>query len=107
AGSTTATVTLGDLYLRQGHLLEAERIFREVLSGDPGNAVAAGALSRIASRLYPLDAAQLLTGFPAESAAGAAGHDPERPGAPIHAKKVYLLNGYLERLRRAGRRDVP
>jgi predicted Zn-dependent protease len=38
------TVTLGRLYLAQGHRAEAERIFRRVLRADPENAAAREAL---------------------------------------------------------------
>lgn len=40
------TVTLGNLYLLQGHRAEAERIFRRILRGDPDNAAARQALAR-------------------------------------------------------------
>ena len=97
AGETSATVTLGELYLRQGHVDEAARIFREVLRRDPGNAGAREALERLAGPpARPLGAADLLAGF--------AGPDEPR------ARKIHLLGGYLQRLRRRGegsRPDVP
>ena len=40
------TVTLGNLYLLQGHRGEAERIFRRILRADPDNAAARQALAR-------------------------------------------------------------
>lgn len=43
-----ATVTLGLLYLRQGHLAEAEAMFHEVLAREPGNFAAQGGLAEIA-----------------------------------------------------------
>ncbi len=112
-----ATATLGDLYLRQGHTEEAERIFREVLDRDPGHAAARAGLASIedgrrpaaapepvsvpepasepvSEPVKPLDAGQLLAGYPA--------------GGGMTARKVYLLNQYLNRLRQGqgSRRDV-
>ena len=40
------TVTLGNLYLLQGHRAEAERIFRRILRTDPDNRAARQALAR-------------------------------------------------------------
>jgi predicted Zn-dependent protease len=40
------TVTLGNLYLLQGHRSEAERIFRRILRTDPDNVAARQALAR-------------------------------------------------------------
>ncbi|HEX2465540.1 MAG TPA: tetratricopeptide repeat protein [Thermoanaerobaculia bacterium] len=40
------TVTLGNLYLLQGHRAEAERIFRRILRTDPDNGAARQALAR-------------------------------------------------------------
>jgi cytochrome c-type biogenesis protein CcmH/NrfG len=116
-----ATATLGELYLRQGHATEAERIFRDVLQREPDNAAARAGLSQLtqpASRaepepapapvaepapvrsevppLPPLDARQLLAGY--EAAPGETG------GSGVTARKVFLLNSYLKRLR--GARDV-
>jgi tetratricopeptide (TPR) repeat protein len=39
-----ATVTMGDLYARQGHLEQAREIYRRILERDPGNAEASGRL---------------------------------------------------------------
>jgi hypothetical protein len=41
------TATLGRLYLDQGHLDEAERIFRRVLEGAPGNSKASRGLAAV------------------------------------------------------------
>jgi predicted Zn-dependent protease len=43
------TVTLGNLYLMQGHRAEAERIFRRILTRDPDNRAARQALARALS----------------------------------------------------------
>lgn len=93
-----ATVTLGDLYLRQGHLREAEGIFREVLEREPDNAAAHQGLEQVgtaARELRPLDARELLDGFDPGQAAG-------RP----NARKAFFLNRYLERIRQGSPRDV-
>jgi hypothetical protein len=93
-----ATATLGELYLRQGHPHEAERIFREVVEREPANAAARAGLEHArqqASEPRPLDAADLLAGF-----------DPGRASGGPNARKIFLLNSYLERLRRGRRRDV-
>jgi len=82
-----ATATLGEIYLRQGHVDEAERIFRDVLEREPGNAAALAGLERIKQAVPhagELDAGRLLAGF--------------RPGG-MTARKVFLLNRYLERIR--------
>ena len=95
-----ATATLGDLYLRQGHADEAERIFRDVLEREPGNGAALAGLERVEEiRREPappptapveLDAERLLAGF---------------AGVGTTARKVFLLHRYLERIR--GSRHVP
>jgi predicted Zn-dependent protease len=45
-GDPIVTVTLGNLYLAQGHRAEAERIFRRILRDDPDHAAARQALAR-------------------------------------------------------------
>lgn len=110
-----ATATLGELYRRQGHLDEAERIFREVIARQPGNDTARLALAELAGAASPppgetgialerpgreqpaggradrpLDAAQLLAGL-------------DQPQASAVARKAYLLQSYLTRLRQARR----
>ena len=92
-----ATVTLGELYLRQDHPGEAKRIFEEVLRREPDNAVAREALAELAARQRPLAARDLL-----------AGYEPGEEGGEMEAKarKVFLLNSYLKRLRRGGQSHV-
>lgn len=75
-----ATVTLGQLYLEQGHAAEARDIFTEVLRREPDNRAARTAL--------------------------AAADGPPRGETPA-ARKAYALNRYLERLRRGSARLVP
>jgi thioredoxin-like negative regulator of GroEL len=88
---TAATVTLAELYLRQGHTEEAERIFGEIVQREPGNAAAREGLARLtgarpAPRQERLDAGQLLAGL----------NDPQ---ASPTARRAYLLQSYLARLR--------
>jgi tetratricopeptide (TPR) repeat protein len=103
AAEPGATVTLGELYLRQGHLEEAERLFREVVAREPDNAAALAGLARLDRRpaggrqlhqLPALDAAQLLVGL-------------DDPNAPAAKRKAHLLHSYLTRLRQARRPHVP
>jgi tetratricopeptide (TPR) repeat protein len=108
APEPSATATLGELYLRQGHLDEAESIFQEVLEREPGNAAARGGLGRIGEARRPpepepepvqpgpapLDARRLLAGF-----------QPGRAGGGTTARKIFLLNRYLDRIRE-GQPDV-
>jgi hypothetical protein len=100
AAEPAATATLGEIYLRQGHLGEAKRIFEEVLRREPDNPAAHEGLLRLASRRQerrPLEGRDLL-----------AGYEPGEEGGPAEAKarKVFLLNSYLTQLRRGGQRDV-
>jgi len=100
AAEPVATATLGEIYLRQGHLGEAKRIFDEVLRREPDNPAAHEGLLQLASRRQerrPLEGRDLL-----------AGYEPGEEGgvAEVKARKVFLLNSYLTRLRRGGQRDV-
>jgi hypothetical protein len=97
AAGPAATVTLGELYLRQDHPGEAKRIFEEVLRREPDNAAAREALAQLAAGQRPLAARDLL-----------AGYEPGEEGGEAEAKarKVFLLNSYLKRLRRGSQRDV-
>lgn len=95
-----ATATLGELYLKQGHLGEAERIFREVLRREPDSPAAQEGLARAAARRLerrPLAASDLLAGYEPVAGSGA---------AETRARKAWVLNGYLQRLRRRSQRDV-
>lgn len=83
-----ATVTLGQLYLRQGHVTEARRIFQRVLESDPGNPAAREGLASLAG-----DQA-------------AAEQDPPQ-GLLLAQRKVQALERYLALLRRGVERDVP
>lgn len=97
AAEPVATLTLGELYLRQDHPGEAKRIFEEILRREPDNAAAREALAQLAARQRPLMARDLL-----------AGYEPGEEGgeAEASARKAFLLNSYLKRLRRGSQRDV-
>jgi tetratricopeptide (TPR) repeat protein len=97
----SATVTLGNLYLRQGHLEEAERIFSDILRREPGNLAVHEGLARIAA------SRREATAKPAAlDALGETGEAEGMGGSP-RARKVQLLNNYLQRIRRGSQPDVP
>jgi tetratricopeptide (TPR) repeat protein len=100
-----ATATLGELYLRQGHHDEAEQIFREVLRREPENATAQQGLARLAPvPVQPVEPSPA-AGRPLEGRDLLAGYEPRGEG-DAKARRVFLLNSYLKRLRRGGQRDV-
>ncbi len=79
AVAPAATVTLGQLYLEQGHAAEAQEIFTEVLRREPDNRAAQEALAGV-----------------------------ERgAGDTLAARRAFALTRYLERLRRGSARHVP
>lgn len=86
----TPSATLGDLFLAQGHLDEAEREFRAVLELRPGDAAARAGLAQVARR-RPAPA-------PPEALPAAAAR-PTGPG--LTRRKIETLRNYLDRLRRA------
>jgi tetratricopeptide (TPR) repeat protein len=96
-----ATATLGDLYLRQGHASEAERIFDEVLEREPGNAAAQDGLARLRALREPAAAAEPFAEPAAAPSAVTAAIPLDRK-----AKRVRLLNSYLDRIRRGSGRHV-
>jgi thioredoxin-like negative regulator of GroEL len=112
-----ATATLGELYRRQGHLDEAERIFREVMAREPGNDAARQALAELAitpGRVgSPLGETDITLRRPPQEPAGRRGDRPldagqllagmDQPQASVVARKAYLLQSYLARLRQARR----
>ncbi len=72
AESPAPTLTLAELYRRQGHYEEAAGIFRQILERQPGNVEAARGLADIKKReSWPLSADDLLGGAPAVGKAGA------------------------------------
>jgi hypothetical protein len=98
--SDPGTATLGELYLRQGYVREAEEIFKQVLARDPDNEAALSGLETIGRRR-----AQKLT------AAELAGSEPEPEVRGLTARKMQLLSRYLRLLRGGSERgagpDVP
>ncbi len=66
--ATPATVTLGELYLRQGHSEEAGKIFLRVLEREPENAQALAGLKEVAQVLGPLPEPRAAGGEPAVEA---------------------------------------
>lgn len=86
-----ATVTLGELYRRQGHLGEAAEIFNAVLDREPDNAAAQDGLART------------------HQATGAAATAAPAPlvAEGVTARKIQALRGYLQGLRRGATPDVP
>jgi tetratricopeptide (TPR) repeat protein len=98
AAAPAATVTLAELYMRQGHRGEAERTYREVLRQEPDNAQAREGLAALPPPEHrPLEARDLL-----------AGYEPGEEGGEedLKARKAFLLNSYLQRLRQGGHADV-
>jgi tetratricopeptide (TPR) repeat protein len=100
APGPVATATLGEIYLSQGHLGEAERIFHEVLRREPDSADARVGLERLAARRAerrPLSSRDLL-----------AGYEPGEEGgeAELRSRKAWVLTEYLRRLRGGDQRDV-
>lgn len=98
-----ATVTLGELYLRQGHLGEAERIFREVLQREPENLTALQALSLLEPPVAseePVELSEPVESIePIQPALEPWTAAVPREGDP-RSRKVLLLTQYLERIRR-------
>ncbi len=98
AAAKPASATLGELYLAQGHLDEAEDSFRSVLQSRPGDSAA----------LAGLDSVRQQRGDEATAFA------EELPGVEesnvivggLTARKAALLKDYLERIRRGARRHV-
>lgn len=81
------TPTLAQLYLDQGHLADAEAIYRRVLKADPESRAARAGLEAIAHRRAgePLRATDLL-------------HDAPGDLTP-KGRKIWALSAYLRRLR--------
>ncbi len=94
------TVTLGRLYLEQGHLDQAATIFRRVIDRDPANVVALNGLAEVDRRLHraqePMaQMAPLSPITPEEPVA----HE-QRPVPSLNERKIQHLQEYLARLRR-------
>lgn len=97
--SDPGTATLGELYLRQGYVQEAEEIFKQVLARDADNEAALAGLEAIGRRrAQKLTAAELLAA-PEEQG--------EKEVRGLTARKIQLLTRYLRTLRRGAGSDVP
>lgn len=95
ATSQDDTLTLAELYRRQGHTKDAEQIFRRVLDSDPDNPIAQTGLEQIsAQRRGPANISSLLG-------------DAAKPDAGVSEKKAAVLRNYLELLSDGSRDDVP
>jgi len=118
-----ATATLGEIYLRQGYLAEAERIFLEVLQREPDNAAAHAGLAHLARLNEPAEAPEPVPAAsepvpepePAPALTPTSSSRPEAPPldarqllagfqpgpgeAGVTARKVFVLKSYLTRLR--------
>jgi hypothetical protein len=92
--SDPGTATLGELYLRQGHLGEAQKIFHQVLERDPDNEVALRGLEAIARRRTAALTAPELLG----------GEEPQVKG--LTSRKILLLQRYLQQLRAGAARQT-
>jgi tetratricopeptide (TPR) repeat protein len=94
--SETETVTLAELYLRQGHRDEALRILAQVLRREPENVAAHDLAARIRDESAAVTAVAATTTTTATAVIAAP------PGSPSSkaTSKVQLLTAYLERLRR-------
>jgi tetratricopeptide (TPR) repeat protein len=88
------TLTLAELYRRQGHTRDAEQIFRRVLDADPDNPIAQSGLEQItAQRRGPADISSLLG-------------EAAKPEAGVTERKAAVLRNYLELLSDGSRDDV-
>jgi Tfp pilus assembly protein PilF len=90
--SVDATVTLGELYLDQGHSSDAAEIFSAVLGRDPANVAARSGLAQ----------AQSAASLPTAPALFSRAALPEG----VTARKIHMLRAYLEGIRRGAQRDV-
>lgn len=88
-----ATVTLGNLYLQQGHREDAIASYRAVLEADPDNSDAAAGLARAEGAAGGLRAGDLLARLP-----------PGRTPEGLTAKKIAMLESYRDIMK--ARRDV-
>lgn len=96
-----ATVTLGRLYMAQGHRAEAVRIFRSILERDPDNQISRQALVELVGEAPEAVGPEAR---PVAVSPGAVREDEgegvtERRG--VTERKIAMLEDYLQRLRRA------
>lgn len=93
-----ASSTLGDLYLAQGHLDEAEESFQSVLRSRPGDASALAGLESV--RLQRGDEAAVFADDLAVT------EEPNVIVGGLTTRKAALLKEYLARIRRGAKRHV-
>ncbi len=98
AAPKAASATLGELYLAQGHLDEAEESFQSVLQVRPGDVAALAGLESV--RLQRVDEA---AAFADE---GPVVEESNLIVGGLTARKAALLKDYLARIRRGARRHV-
>lgn len=98
AAPKAASATLGELYLAQGHLDEAEESFQSVLQVRPGDVAALAGLESV--RLQRVDEA---SAFADE---GPVVEESHQIVGGLTARKAALLKDYLARIRRGARRHV-
>ncbi|MBZ0114299.1 MAG: tetratricopeptide repeat protein [Thermoanaerobaculia bacterium] len=99
------TATLGDLYRRQGHLEEAQRVYRQVLEAEPSNADALAGLAALSPQ-PPADVPSepiLKREVTAQDLLG----DEAVHERGLTARKLVLLQQYLTRIQGKGQQDVP
>jgi tetratricopeptide (TPR) repeat protein len=90
APAAEPSATLGELFLSQGHLEEAEHEFLGVIAVRPDDDAAHAGLAEIARRRFAPESAEPAAFAPARS-----------PAPGLTRRKIETLRGYLERLRRA------
>ncbi len=94
--ASTASVTLAELYLEQGHLDEAERTFAAVLVDRPDDRGARDGLAAVGRRRARRAEVEAMAAWSPEPAAAA----PEAPAGSLSRRKAGALRAYLDRLRR-------
>ncbi len=98
APQPAVSATLGELYLAQGHLAEAEESFAAVLHDRPGDAAALAGLQSV--RLQRGDEAEAFSEAPAVAV------EPSLVIGGLTARKAALLKDYLARIRQGAKRHV-
>ena len=101
--AASASVTLAELYLEQGHLEEAERTFRAVLADRPEDTTARRGLTEIAARRSRRAAAEVESAWTPEATPA----EPEATAGSLSRRKAGALRAYLDRLRRGASAHVP
>lgn len=111
-----ATMTLGRLYLQQGHEDEARNIFRRVLEREPDNSAARAELLRLEPKPEPESESVSTEPEPAPEPPVVAAtapvltaadlEDPGAAGMGLTERKVRILDNYLRRIRRAAETHV-